>query len=154
MSTVASYRWQGYLAIEAKTWSPFPSDSDRRDPRPQGNCFVCSIVLLGWYTGATPVVRSDDGLIYQSRRFRAACRDYRLTQEFITLYTPEQNGMIERFFRSVKEECGWQHSFGSFAHARRERAEGGRWVKQERPHQALGYRSRREFRAREVTRVA
>ena len=30
-------------------------------------------------TGATPVLRSDNGLIFQSRRFRAACRDYRLT---------------------------------------------------------------------------
>jgi putative transposase len=28
--------------------------------------------------GTTPVVRSDNGLIFQSRRFRAACRDYRL----------------------------------------------------------------------------
>jgi putative transposase len=55
--------------------------------------------------GATPVVRSDNGLIFQSRRFRAACRDYRLRQEFITPYTPEQNGIIERFFRSLKEEC-------------------------------------------------
>jgi putative transposase len=34
--------------------------------------------------GSTPVVRSDNGLICQSRRFRAACRDYRLRQEFIT----------------------------------------------------------------------
>jgi putative transposase len=54
-------------------------------------------------SGPTPV-RSDNGLIYQSRRFRAACRDYRLRQEFIAPYTPEQNGPIERFFRSV-----WQH---------------------------------------------
>jgi len=35
----------------------------------------------------TPVVRSDNGLIFQSRRFRAACRDYGLRQEFITPYT-------------------------------------------------------------------
>ncbi|MCG8478965.1 MAG: DDE-type integrase/transposase/recombinase [Spirochaetales bacterium] len=55
--------------------------------------------------GTTPVVRSDNGLIFQSRRFRAACRDYRLEQEFVTPYTPEQNGLIERFFRSLKEEC-------------------------------------------------
>ena len=54
-------------------------------------------------TGPTPVVRSDNGLIYQSRRFRAACRDYRLAQEFITPYTPEENGIIERFFRTVKD---------------------------------------------------
>ena len=45
-------------------------------------------------------IRSDNGLIFTARRFRAACRDYRLRQEFITPYTPEQNGMIERFFRS------------------------------------------------------
>jgi len=29
-------------------------------------------------SGKTPIVRSDNGLIFQSRRFRAACRDYRL----------------------------------------------------------------------------
>src|SRR5664279_4185621 len=52
--------------------------------------------------GHTPVVRRDNGLIFQSRRFQAALRDYRLRQEFITPYTPEQNGMIERFFRSLK----------------------------------------------------
>ena len=32
--------------------------------------------------GDTPVIRSDNGLIFQSRRFRAACRHYRLKQEF------------------------------------------------------------------------
>jgi putative transposase len=51
-------------------------------------------------TTPTPVLRSDSGLVFQSRRFRAACRDYRLRQEFIRPYTPEQDGMIERFFRS------------------------------------------------------
>jgi transposase InsO family protein len=55
--------------------------------------------------GATPAVRSDNGLIFQSRRFRSACRDARLIHEFITPYRHEQNGIIERFFRSLKEEC-------------------------------------------------
>jgi len=32
----------------------------------------------------TPVIRSDNGLIFTARRFRAACRDFRLSQEFIT----------------------------------------------------------------------
>ena len=53
------------------------------------------------------------------RRFRAACRDYRRRQEFITPDTPEQNGMIERFFRSLKEGCVWQHQFPSVAAADR-----------------------------------
>ena len=66
-----------------------------------------------------PVLRSDNGLISQSRRFRQACRDYRVQQEFITACTPEQNGMIEQFFRSLKEECVWQHTFQTFEEARR-----------------------------------
>jgi putative transposase len=41
-----------------------------------------------------------------------------LRQEFITPYTVEQNGLIERFLRSFKEEGVWQHNFGSFAEAR------------------------------------
>jgi putative transposase len=105
-------------------------------------------------TGATPVVRSDNGLIFQSRRFRAACRDYRLTQEFITPYTPEQNGIIERFFRSLKEECVWQHSFHSFAEAKAAIRQWIDWYNEGRPHQSLGYKSPREFRAQLQQSVA
>jgi len=100
------------------------------------------------------VVRSDNGLIFQSRRFRAACRDYRLRQEFITPYTPEQNGLIERFFRSLKEECVWQHNFASFADARTAITQWIEWYNGERPHQALGYRSPRQFRALQPQLVA
>ena len=101
-----------------------------------------------------PVLRSDNGLIFQSRRFRQACRDYRLTQEFITPYTPEQNGIIERFFRSLKEECVWQHVFRTFEEARRAIRAWLQWYNQERPHQALGYRSPVQYRAQHVTQVA
>lgn len=88
--------------------------------------------------GDTPVVRSDNGLVFQSKRFRAACRQYNLSQEFITPYTPEQNGIIERFFRSLKEECVWQHNFSSFKEARRIIVEWITWYNGERPHQSLG----------------
>ena len=82
---------------------------------------------------ATPVLRPDHGLIDRSRPFRAACRDDRLRQEVITPYTPERNGIIE---------------------ARREIAAWIRWYNKGRPHQALGYRSPREHRAREARLVA
>jgi len=100
------------------------------------------------------VIRSDNGLIFQSRRFRAACRDYRLTQEFVTPYTSEQNGLIERFFRSLKEECVWQHTFADFTDARRAVAAWLHWYNEARPHQALSYRSPREYRAQQSLRVA
>jgi putative transposase len=75
------------------------------------------------------------------------------TQEFITPYTPEQNGLVECFFRSLKEECAWQHNFSCFAEARYELT---RWIdcyNTGRPHQALGYRSPREYR-KEASLVA
>jgi putative transposase len=59
-------------------------------------------------TGQTPVVRSDNGLIFQSRRFRAACRDYRLRQEFITPFC-EAAGRVNQyslFGRFVRRRVG------------------------------------------------
>jgi putative transposase len=53
--------------------------------------------------------------------------------------------MIERWFRSLKEECVWQHQFCSFADARIAIAQWICWYNQERPHQALGYRSPRHY---------
>lgn len=104
--------------------------------------------------GATPVLRSDNGLIFQSRRFRAACRDYKLSQEFITPYTPEQNGMIERFFRSLKEECTWLHNFETFDEAKRAISAWIRFYNEERPHQSLNYLSPHEYRAQQRNQVA
>ncbi len=105
-------------------------------------------------TGRTPIIRSDNGLVYQGRRFRAACRDYRLQQEFSRPYTPGQNGIIERFFRSLKEECVWQDLFPNFMAACREIAAWIRWYTEARPHQALGYRSPREHQAQQGQLVA
>ena len=99
----------------------------------------------------TPVIRSDNGLIFQSRRFREACRFYQLPQECITPYTPEQNGLIERWFRSLKEECVWQHQVRSFADARTAIGQWIRWYNEARPHQALGYRSPRQYQQRLLT---
>lgn len=97
-------------------------------------------------TGATPVLRSDNGLVFLSRRFTQACAFYRVEREYITPYTPEQNGLIERFFRSFKEECVWLQHFSSFAEAQQAVRAWLDWYNRERPHQALGYRSPQEYR--------
>jgi len=64
------------------------------------------------------VLRSDNGLVFTSRRYTATAKAYGLSQEFITPYTPEQNGLVERFIRTLKKKCLWQHRFGSLAQAR------------------------------------
>ncbi|WP_018870821.1 IS3 family transposase [Thioalkalivibrio sp. ALgr3] len=84
-------------------------------------------------------LRSDNGLVFSSRRFTATVKAYGLNQEFTTPYTPEQNGLIERFFRSLKEECIWQHRFESLGHARAVIGDWIRYYNEQRPHQALGY---------------
>jgi len=99
-------------------------------------------------------VRSDNGLIFQSSRFRAACRQYGVTQEYITPYTPEQNGIIERFFRSLKEECVWQRNFKNFEEARISIRSWIEWYNTERPHQSLDYKSPSEWRAQQRQEVA
>ena len=54
------------------------------------------------------VVRSDNGLVFGSKAFIQVSRRFNVTQEYITPYTPERNGMIKRFFRTAKEELLWQ----------------------------------------------
>lgn len=92
------------------------------------------------------VIRSDNGLVFGSKCFHATVTKYRLRQEYITPYTPEQNGMIERFFRSLKEECVWQHNFVTFDEAYVTIADWIDHYNHERPHSALGYATPAEVR--------
>jgi transposase InsO family protein len=69
------------------------------------------------FSNEVPDLRSDNGLILQSRRFRQACLDQWLRQEFITSCTPQQNGIIEHFFRSLKVKRVWQQHFRTFEEA-------------------------------------
>ena len=94
-----------------------------------------------------PVLRSDNGKVFTSKRFVGRCRQYGLSQEFITPYSPQQNGMIERFFRSLKEECVWLHNFEDVEDARETIEKWVDFYNEKRPHQSLGYLSPTEFRA-------
>nr|WP_233827607.1 integrase core domain-containing protein [Cereibacter sphaeroides] len=41
----------------------------------------------------------------------------RLKQEFITPHCPQQNGMVERVIRTLKEQCVHRQRFDSLQHA-------------------------------------
>ena len=86
-------------------------------------------------------LRHDNGLVFGSRQYRAVVRDYGLQQEYITPYTPQQNGLSERFIKTFKEELCWTQRFATLEHARMKiRA----WIdlyNHRRPHQALNYRT-------------
>src|SRR5687768_753190 len=65
------------------------------------------------------LLRSDNGLVFTSRSYTALVRSYGLRQEFITPHSPEQNGMIERVIRTLKDQCEHRHRFETVRHASR-----------------------------------
>lgn len=89
-------------------------------------------------------IRSDNGLVFTSRRFTRTVYRYGLKQEFIRPHTPQQNGMVERLIRSVKEQCLWLHNFASLDEARQALGAWFRYYNEQRPHQALGMKTPRE----------
>jgi putative transposase len=100
------------------------------------------------------ILRHDNGLVFGSKLYRRICREYRLQQEFITPYTPEENGLCERFIRSFKEECVWQHRFESIQQARKTIGQWVVWYNQDRFHQALSYKTPRQMYKEAVKNVA
>ena len=54
--------------------------------------------------------------------------------------------MIERFFRSLKEECVWLNNFEDVQQAKETIQEWVTFYNELRPHQSLGYLSPNEFR--------
>ncbi len=83
------------------------------------------------------LLRSDNGLVFTSRSYRALVRSYGIRQEFITPHTPQQNGMVERLIRTLKEQCVHRHRFETIQHANRVIADWITFYNAKRPHQAL-----------------
>lgn len=101
------------------------------------------LARFGWIHGAPRglALRHDNGLVFGSRQYRALCREYRINQEYTAPYTPEQNGLCERFIRSFKEECAWLHRFSSIHQAQAAIITYIHHYNTARPHQALNYQT-------------
>lgn len=91
------------------------------------------------------ILRSDNGLIFGAKTFANVVTRHDLKQEFITPYTPDQNGMIERFFLTLKQESVWARNFQSYDQAFDAIANWIDYYNTQRPHSALGYRSPVDF---------
>lgn len=87
------------------------------------------------------LLRSDNGLVFTSRSYTALVRSYGLKQEFITPHCPQQNGMVERLIRTLKEQCAHRHRFETQQHASRVIGDWIAFYNHRRPHQALGMKT-------------
>ncbi|MDQ3231434.1 MAG: IS3 family transposase [Pseudobdellovibrionaceae bacterium] len=101
---------------------------------------------LIWNHKVQLTLRSDNGLVFGARDFVAVAQRHGIEQQYITPYSPEQNGMIERFFRSLKEECIWLNRFKSKDTAFQAIADWMDFYNGMRMHSALGYKSPRQYR--------
>jgi hypothetical protein len=91
-------------------------------------------------------LRHDTGSLFLARHFVGTAQQLAITQEFIPRASPEYNGVIERFFRTLKQECVRWHHVQSFEEADRIITA---WIARyntERQHSALGYLSPRVWR--------
>jgi len=93
------------------------------------------------------LLRSDNGLVFTSRDYTRMVRSYGLKQEFITPHCPQQNGMVERVIRTLKEQCVHRHRFETQQHASRVIADWIAFYNHRRPHQALGMKTPAEAHA-------
>lgn len=87
------------------------------------------------------LLRSDNGLVFTSRSYTALVKSYGLRQEFITPHCPEQNGMVERVIRTLKEQCVHRQRFETLQHASRVISDWIHFYNHRRPHQALAMKT-------------
>ena len=87
------------------------------------------------------LLRSDNGLVVTSRDYTRLVKSYGLRQEFITPHCPQQNGMVERVIRTIKEQCAHRHRFETLHHASRVIGDWIQFYNHRHPHQALGMKT-------------
>jgi putative transposase len=114
------------------------------------------VMALGEAASKRPVqqleLRSDNGCYYGARIFRDEIRRLGINHTRTMVNTPKGNAIIERFFRSLKEECAWQYQFKNFEEAK---VAVDHWIAEynsARPHQTLGYIAPEEFYERNPVR--
>jgi len=90
-------------------------------------------------------IRSDNGSQYTSNAFRKSMSVLGLKLEHIAVNTPEQNGHIESFHKTLKKEYIWPMDFANYQQAEQTIKEAFTDYNQYRIHSSLGYLTPHEF---------
>ena len=90
-------------------------------------------------------LRTDHGSQYGSNTFKKSIRILGIKQEFIAVNTPEQNGHVESFHKTLKREYVWTRDFQTFQEAAEAIQEAYLDYNQHRIHSALSYLTPYEY---------
>ena len=93
-------------------------------------------------------LRVDNGTQYTSRDFRSSAAALGITLEYIYVNTPEQNGHIESFHKTLKKEYVWPREFANIHEAQEVLDSAFKDYNQYRIHSALKYLTPSEFAER------
>jgi putative transposase len=91
------------------------------------------------------VIRTDNGSQYTSKAFRKSISVLGLKLEHIYYNTPEQNGHIESFHKTLKKEYIWSNDFQNYQEAELTIRDAFTDYNQNRIHSALRYLTPYEF---------
>jgi putative transposase len=85
-----------------------------------------------------PEIQSDNGSSFIAREFLQVLREHGLGHHRIKPHCPEENGVIERSFRTLREALEGE-ALNNLLEAERVLGRVVRWYNEERLHSALGY---------------
>ena len=91
------------------------------------------------YPNASPRYITDNGRQFTSKDFKQFIADNGLTHWTTSPYYPQSNGKLERFHRSIKDECIKKKCPLSLDDARRIISKYIKFYNEERLHSAIGY---------------
>ncbi|MBW2309268.1 MAG: IS3 family transposase [Deltaproteobacteria bacterium] len=92
------------------------------------------------------VVRSDNGPQFTAHAVQDNLRRWGVHHQKTPFHCPEGNSVVERFMRTLKEECLWQHHLNTLEDVERALSA---WIPRyntRRRHQSLGYLTPAEYR--------
>lgn len=90
-------------------------------------------------------LRADNGPQYTSHAFKDSMKALGLRLEHIAYRTPEQNGAIESFHKTLKKEYLWCQDFRNYQEAEIAIADAFKDYNHSRIHSALGYKTPYEY---------
>lgn len=138
-----------YIWCGRDAWCYFHGVIDHHDKALLGYNFsrsckaIGGVMALAEAASKRPVdsleMRSDNGCHYGAKVFRDEIRRLGIRHTRTMVNTPKGNAVIERFFKSLKQECVWQHRFASYEEAKTMIDEYVKFYNEERPHQTLNY---------------
>ncbi len=94
--------------------------------------------------GPPRVLRRDDGPEFRSSEFQRVIRRWRIREEVIPPGQPFNNGHIESYHGTMRDELLQREEFETLKEAQQKIKEWVRRYNTERPHSSLGYRTPQE----------